>query len=98
MQFGTQAIWRMAHLGTKMDRFIPNRKNMAIRTLYKPISKNFAPNTRDEILTFFYKVWPWNKLKSLDVFSVIRLKGELRVFIGKILQVLYSRSILVIKT
>ena len=56
MQFGTQAIWRMAHLGTKMDRFIPNRKNMAIRTLYKPISKNFAPNTRDEILTFFYKV------------------------------------------
>ena len=56
MQFGTQAIGRMAHLGTKMDRFIPNRKNMAIRTLYKPISKNFAPNTRDEILTFFYKV------------------------------------------
>ena len=25
-----------------MDKFIPNGKNMAIRTLYKPISKDFV--------------------------------------------------------
>ena len=24
----------------------------------------------------FQKVWPWNKVKGFDVFSVIRLKGE----------------------
>ena len=56
-------------------------KNIAIRTLYKLISKAFVSNTMVEILIAFYKVWPWNKLKGF-VFSVIRLEGEVNIFIG----------------
>ena len=81
-----------------MDKFRPNGKNTTIRALYKPISKDFAPNTRTKILVPFYKVWPWNQLKGLDVFSVIRLKGEVKFSIGKILQVLYFPSTFVVKT
>ena len=72
-----------------MDKFIPNRKNTAIRTLYKPISKDFVPNTRAGIFVSFYKVWPWNKLKELDVFIFVRLNGEVNFVIETFLQVLY---------
>ena len=50
-------------------------KNIAIRTLYKPISIDFDPNTRAEILVSLYKVWLQNKLKGF-VFSAISLEGE----------------------
>ena len=32
-------------------------KNIAIITLYKLISKYFAPHTKAEVLVSFYKVW-----------------------------------------
>ena len=44
----------------------------------------------------FHKVWPWNKLKILDVFSAIRLKGEVDFLIGKFEEVYYFPSALVI--
>lgn len=71
-----------------MDKFTPNGKNTTIRALY----------ARTKILVPFYKVWPWNQLKGLDVFSVIRLKDEVKFSIGKILQVLYFPSTFVVKT
>ena len=40
----------------KMDKFVAKKKNIAIRTPYKHISKYFSPNTMDEILVYFYKV------------------------------------------
>ena len=72
-------------------------KNIAIRTLYKLISKDFTPNAMVEILEPFYKVWPWNKVKGF-VFSVIRLKTEVNSFTGKFLQVLLFPSNAVVKT
>ena len=48
----------------KMDKFIPNSNYVAIKTLWKIISKDFVPNIRTEILVSFHKVWPQNKLKG----------------------------------
>ena len=70
-------------------------KNIAIRTLYKLISSDFAPNARADIFKFFYKGWPLNKLK---MFSVIRLEGYINFFIGKFFQVLHFPSTAVVKT
>ena len=74
-----------------------NIKAVAIRTLYKLMNKDFSPNTREEILVSFYRVWSWTKLKGY-MFSVIRLEGDLNFFIGKFLQVLFFPSIAVVKT
>ena len=38
------------------------------------------------------------KLKELGVFNVIGVKGEWSVFIGKFLQILFFRSIFIVKT
>ena len=38
------------------------------------------------------------KLKGVDVFSVIREKGEVNFFIGKLLKALYFLSTFVVKT
>ena len=65
-----------------MDKFIPNGNYLAIRTLCKPISKDFVPSIRIAIIV------PWNKFKGLDVFSVIRLKCEVDVLIETFLKVL----------
>ena len=41
-----------------MERKIKkNKKTIAIRTLYKLMNKDFSPNTREEILVSFYRVW-----------------------------------------
>ena len=47
-----------------MDKFISNRNYAAIRTLCKPISRDFASNNKTEIMLPFHKVWPWIKLKD----------------------------------
>ena len=44
----------------------------------------------------FQKVWPWNKVKGFDVFSVIRLKSEVDFFSGKCLEVFYFCNVLII--
>ena len=68
-------------------------KNIAIRTLCKPISKDFAPNTKAGILVAFFIVWPWYKLKEVNVISVIKLlKGEVKFYVEKMLEVLYFPS------
>lgn len=47
-----------------MVKFKPNKNKVVIRTLLKPISKDFAPNMRIEIIASFHKVWPRKKLKG----------------------------------
>ena len=37
----------------RMDKFIANEKYIAIRTLHKPISNDFAAETKAEILVHF---------------------------------------------
>ena len=46
---------------------------VAIRTLCKPISKDFTPVIWTDTMVYFHKFWLWNKLKSFDVFNFIRL-------------------------
>ena len=77
----------------KMYKFIANEKYRYQNT--KLISKDFATNTRAEILVS--KVWPWNKLKGF-MLSVIRLEDEVNFFIEKFLQVFCFRCIAVVKT
>ena len=80
----------------EMDEFIPNENYASIKTLCKPISTDFAPNIKTEIMVFLHKVWPWNKLKGLGVLSVLRLKSKVDLIIGKFLEVFYFHSALVI--
>ena len=51
-----------------------------------------------EIMVAFYKIWPWNKLKQLNVLRVIRLKGEVNFFMKRFLEVLYFPSTFAVKT
>ena len=51
-----------------------------------------------EIMVAFYKIWPWNKLKQLNVLRVIRLKGEVNFFMERFLEVLYFPSTFAVKT
>ena len=48
---------------------------VAIRTLCKPTSNDFAPVTRTDIIVSFHKCCLRNKLKSFNVFSFIRFHG-----------------------
>ena len=79
-----------------MVKFIPHENYVAIKTPCKSISKDFASNIRTEITVSFHKVWPLNKLKGFNVFSVIRLKDEVDFLIVKFLEVFYILSALVI--
>ena len=80
----------------KMDKFIPNWKYLAIRTLCKPVSKNFVPNIMTEIVVSFNKVWSWNKREVFYVFSFIRLKDDVDFLVGKCLEDYYFPSAFVI--
>ena len=80
----------------KMDKFIPNWKYLAIITLCKPVSKNFAPNIMTEIVVSFNKVWSWNKREVFYVFSFIRLKDDVDFLVGKCLEDYYFPSAFVI--
>ena len=46
----------------------------------------------------FYKGWPWNKRKRINVLTFIRLKDEANFFIESFLEVLYFPSTIVVKT
>ena len=50
-----------------MDKFIPNAKCVAVRTLWKPISKDFVPNAGLICHEINLKTLrPWNKLKGSE--------------------------------
>ena len=66
---------------------------LTIGTLCKPISKDFAPVIKTEIMVPFLKVWLWNKLKSFDVLSFIRFQADF--LIGKFEETFYFPSALV---
>ena len=66
---------------------------LTIRTLCKPICKDFVSVIRTEIVVPFLKVGLRNKLKSFDVFSFIRFQADF--LIGKFEETLYFLSALV---
>lgn len=78
-----------------MDKFKPNRKNTAIRTH----CKNFATILllKAAIMVSIFKVWPWNKLKGLDVFNVIKLKYEVIFFTREFMRDIMFLALLLLK-
>lgn len=48
-------------------------------------------------MVFLFKVWPWNKLKGLDAFNVIKLKCEVISFTGEFMGDNYVPSAFAVK-
>ena len=76
---------------------MPDSKYTSVKTLLKPVSKNFALDFKAGKIIPFKKIWPWNELKRLIVFSIIiRLKGKVNFFINELLEDFYfSRAFIV---
>ena len=79
-----------------MNKFITNGNYIASRTFCKQISTDFAPDIRTEIMVSFFKICSWNIIKMFDVFSVIRLNGEVDLVIEKFLEIYHFPRALVI--
>ena len=48
-------------------------------------------------MVFLFKVWPWNKLKGLDAFNVVKLKCEVISFNGEFMGDNYVPSAFAVK-
>ena len=69
---------------------------MSIKAFLKPISKSFIPDFRTENMVSFKEVCPWNQFERFVVFSTIRLKDEVNLFIRKFLEVFYFPSTFIV--
>ena len=65
-----------------MDEFVPNgKKDIAIGTLFKPVSKDFAPCCGGENRVIFEGICPCNKFERFVIVLVIILESKINFFV-----------------
>ena len=81
-----------------MDEFVPNGKDIAIGTLFKPVSKDLAPCCEGEN-RLIKGICPCNESERFVIVLVIILECKINVFVRKFLEVLnlFYTSIIIIE-
>ena len=70
-----------------MNKFVPNRKYIAIQTFFEPVRKSFAPVFRAENRIPFNVICPWDKFRRFIIILVIILKSKVDFFVRKFLEI-----------
>ena len=66
-----------------MDEFVPNRKDIVIGTLFKPVSKDFAPCCGGGNRAIFEDICPCSEFERFVIVLVIILESKIRFFVWK---------------